>query len=253
MFAPLAHFRLTAVSDVDAQRRENELQELYHRPELLSQPGVAWGERWVHDEACAELSSSNGLSFDYCSTWWLRAPALASAEAFGGHFGRAAHLGLDGGAEHRLDEFMVPLKGYVRREPLVSEQALPFRPNRGVYLVVSRFCRHHDVEAEATFRWYDQVRIPDMLDCPGAAGAWSFAQRNLYSPLRDMSEPTLRMLIYYLDGDPSAFASAVREREAAWRAAGRARDTSAVEDILFAGPLARIVPWRWPSPREERA
>lgn len=244
MFAPLAHFRLTAVSGRDAHRRENELQELYHRPELLAQPGVAWGERWVRDEACAALSS--GLSFDYCAAWWLRAPALASAEAFDGHFGRAAHLGLDGGAESKLDEFMVPLKGYVRREPLVSEQALPFRPNTGVYLIVSRFRRHHDVESEDIFRWYDQVRIPDMLDCPGAAGAWSFAQRNLYSPLRDMSEPTLRMLLFYLDGDPLAFAAAVREREAKWREAGRGRDTSAVEDLLFAGPLKRIVPWRWP-------
>jgi len=144
-----------------------------------------------------------------------------------------------------LDEFMVPLKGYIRREALLSEQALPFRPNKGVYLVVSRFNRHHDVEAEDVFRWYDQIRIPDMLECPGAAGAWSFATRALYSPLRDLTQPALRMQLFYLDGDPLAFAAAVREREEVWAAAGRSRDSSTVETVLFSGPLVRIVPWRW--------
>lgn len=249
MFAPLAHFRLTAVTGRDAHRRENELHELYHRPELLSQPGVAWGERWAHDGDCAALSRKAGDEgeFDYCAMYWLRAPALASAEAFGAHFARAVHTGLGDAPDlrHALDRYMVPLKGYVRREPLVSEQALPFRPNMGVYLVVSRFRRHHDVEAEDVFRWYDQVRIPDMLELPGAAGAWTFAERNFYAPGRDLSQPTLRMQLFYLDGDPLEFAAAANGREARWRAAGRARDTGAVEDVIFAGPLRRIVPWRW--------
>lgn len=246
LFAPLAHFALTSADGAAAHRAHNELHALYHWPELQSQPGVAWGERWVRDPACAAAGTkpAEGFDADYCAMYWLRAPALASAQAFEAHFARAAHLGM-AETPPRFAGYMVPLKGYVRREPLVSDQALPFRPNKGIYLIVSRFRCHHDVESEDVFRWYDQVRIPDMLDCPGAAGAWTFSARSLYSPTRDLSQPAIRIQLFYLDGDPVAFADAVREAEGGWRKAGRSRDTSAVEDLLFAGPLRAIVPWRW--------
>ena len=190
--------------------------------------------------------------FDYASILWLRPPAHAGARASTEHFERAAQLGLHSRAwaETTLDAFMVPLKGYVRPAALLSAEALPFRPNTGAYLIISRFHRHHDAEAEDVFRWYDQTRIPDLLECAGAVGAWTFAARDFYAPDRDLAQPMLRMKLIYLERDPLAFTDQLSKL--------KSRDTSDVEEIVFAGPLRAIVPWQWDwfdgaTPRPEAA
>lgn len=248
MFAPMAHFLLTEVTDPEQHAEETELQELYHRPELLSQPGVAWGDRWMRDAECAAATAICHADFalHYAAMYWLRAPAHQSARGFVEHFERAAQLGLRSEPWIRcpFDAFMVPLKGYVCHDRLVSEDALPFRPMKGVYLTVSRFAEHRGVEAEDIFRWHDQVRIPDLLECEGVAGAWTFASRALFAPDGDQSKPVTRVQLFYLEIDPVEFAREIAGRETTWAKAGRSRDTGSVEEIFFAGPLRSIIPWR---------
>src|SRR5579871_2639707 len=243
MFSPLVHIRLRRMTDPEKHRAENELFQLYHQPELRKLPEIAWVDRWVCGPDCAARSASApDFGFDYASVCWLLPPAPASARAFTEHFERAAQLGLHSAAwsETTLDAFVVPLHGYVKPSALLSAEALPFRPNTGAYLIVSRFHRHHDAEAEDAFRWYDQTRIPDLLDCSGAAGAWTFAAREFYAPDRDLTQPMLRVTLVYLERDPLEFADEVSRRSSS-----RARDIRHVETILFAGPLRSIVPWRW--------
>jgi hypothetical protein len=240
MFSPLVHVRLRRMTDPAQHRAENELFQLYHQPELRSLPEVAWVDRWVSAPDCAARSAHAGeCRFDYASICWLRPPAHASARAYTEHFDRAAQLGLHSAtwSETALEAFLVPLKGYVRPSALLSAEALPFRPNTGAYLIVSRFHRHHDAEAEDVFRWYDQTRIPDLLDCVGGVGAWTFGAREFYAPDRDLTQPMLRVTLVYLERDPLAFADDVSRQPA--------RDTSNVETVLFAGPLHAIVPWQW--------
>jgi hypothetical protein len=234
---------LRRMTDPAQHRAENELFQLYHQPELRSQPAVAWIDRWVSAPDCAERSTQAAeYRFDYASICWLRPPAHAGARAVTEHFERAAQLGLHSRAwaETPLDAFMVPLKGYVRPAALLSADALPFRPNTGAYLILSQFQRHHDADAEDVFRWYDQTRIPDLLDCDGAVGAWTFAARDFYAPDRDLTQPMLRMTLVYLERDPLAFLDTVSKLPSA-----RLRNTGHVETILFAGPLRAIVPWQW--------
>jgi len=243
MFSPLIRLTLTRMTDPAQHRAENELFQLYHQPELRRLPEIAWVDRWVSAPDCAARSvRSAACQFDYASICWLRPTAHASARACVEHFERAAQLGLHsrGWAETAIDNFMVPLKGYVRKEALLSADALPFRPNTGAYLIVSQFKRHHDAEAEEVFRWYDQTRIPDLLGCAGAAGAWTFAAREFYAPGRDLALPMLRLTLVYLDGDPLKFAGEVSTLQSSGN-----RNTSDVEDVLFAGPLRAIVPWQW--------
>jgi hypothetical protein len=256
MFAPMIHFALCELTDQTKHRAENELQQLYHLPELLALPGIAWGGRWAHDAECAAWSVCRAdFEIDYASMFWLRAPATDNARLFTSHFARAAQKGLGSAQWSRtaLDEFLVPLKGYAKHDRLVSDAALPFRPVKGIYLVVSRFHRHQNVEAEATFHWYDQVRIPDMLDCVGAVGVWTFASRTLFSPSGDHAEPILRINLFYLDGDPLEFAQDIANHEKGWRSGGRLRDTTAIEEVLFAGPLRTIRPWRWPQAKPRKS
>jgi hypothetical protein len=250
MFSPVVHILLRRMTDPGRHRAENELFQLYHQPELRSLPEVAWVDRWVCAPDCATRTAEG--RFDYASISWLRPPAHASARACSEHFERAAQLGLHSRAwaETTLDAFMVPLKGYVRPSALLSAEALPFRPNTGAYLIISRFHRHHDAEAEDVFRWYDQTRIPDLLECAGAVGAWTFAARDFYAPDRDLAQPMLRMKLIYLERDPLAFTDQLSKL--------KSRDTSDVEEIVFAGPLRAIVPWQWDwfdgaTPRPEAA
>ena len=247
MFAPMAHFSLSELTDPARIEHENELHQLYHRPELLSLPDIAWGDRWMLDADCAAFARiAQGFATHFASIYWLRAPRHQSARALTAHFARAEQLGLGSSAwtNTPLDEFLVPLKGYVRPDRLVSAEALPFRPMRGAYLVVSRFFRHQDVAANAVFHWYDQVRIPNMLECAGAAGAWTFASRQLFSPTGDLSKAILRVQLVYLDGDPVIFAQELADREPHWVQAGQGRDTADVEEVLFAAPLRIVIPWR---------
>ena len=243
MFSPVVHILLRRMTDPARHRAENELFQLYHQPELRSLPEVAWVDRWVLAPGCAAQSAvAAECRFDYASICWLRPPAHASARAYNEHFERATQLGLHSNAwaETTLDVFMTPLHGYVRRQALLSAEALPFRPNTGAHLIVSRFHRHHDADAEDVFRWYDQTRIPDLLDCAGAVGAWTFAARTFYAPDRDLTKPMLRMTLVYLERDPLAFAGDVAKLPSA-----RLRDVRHVETILFAGPLRAVVPWQW--------
>jgi hypothetical protein len=240
MFSPVVHILLRRMTDPAQHRAENELFQLYHQPELRRLPEVAWVDRWVYAPDCATRSTlTPEFRFDYAAVSWLRPPAHASARACTEHFERAAQLGLHSRAwaETPLETFMAPLKGYVRPAALLSADALPFRPNTGAYLIISRFHRHHDAAAEDVFRWYDQTRIPALLDCAGAVGAWTFAARDFYAPDRDLNQPMLRMTLVYLEHDPLAFANQALTLTP--------RDTSGVEKILFAGPLRAIVPWQW--------
>jgi hypothetical protein len=242
MFSPMIHLALSRMTDTAKHRDENELFQLYHQPELRSLAGIAWVDRFVNAPDCARLATHDAACApDYAAICWLRGEAHAGARALTEHFERAAQLGLHsrGWAEPVFDGFFVPLKGYVRKEALLSAEALPFRPNAGAYLLLSEFFRHHDAAAEDVFRWYDQTRIPELLDCTGAAGAWTFGAREFYSPTRDLTKPTQRLTIVYLNSDPLTFANDVAARSKALR------DTTVVERLLFSGPLRAIVPWQW--------
>ena len=242
MFSPMIHILLNRMTDQAKHRDENELFQLFHQPELRSLPEIAWVDRFVNAPDCARVSTyDTAHALDYAAICWLRPDAYAGARALTEHFERAAQLGLHsrGWAKPVFESFFVPLKGYVRKQALLSSDALPFRPNTGAYLMLSELTRHHDAEAEDIFRWYDQTRIPDLLDCVGAAGAWTFGEREFFSPTRDLAKPTQRLTIVYLEGDPLAFAADVAARSKGLR------DTTAVERLLFAGPLRAIVPWQW--------
>jgi hypothetical protein len=127
---------------------------------------------------------------------------------------------------------------------LVAAEVVPFRPARGLYVIVSQF-KTHDAAAEDAFRWYETTRIPDLLECRGAAGAWLLATEALFHWQRDLTQPALRLVLVWLDADPLEFAADLRERTPDWQARGRLQDISKIEKIVFAGPLRTIIPWQW--------
>jgi len=219
-------------------------------PELLKQPEIAWTERWVRSPDCAAVSgrcTAELATVQYAELTVYHPPADASMRVHRETCERIGQLGFGpdpASIREAVREYFVPLKGYVLPRVLIAEEVLPFRPARGIYAILSRF-HGHGASAEAAFRWYDEIRIPDLLSCGGAAGAWSMASAALFRPDRDLSVPALRLVLLWLDEDPVAFASASKARAVEWRENGRMPNTSDVEEVLFEGPLRTIVPWEW--------
>ncbi|WP_228818229.1 hypothetical protein [Nocardia elegans] len=134
----------------------------------------------------------------------------------------------------------------------MSADALPFRPNRGLHITVSHLPDPHSVQAHEQFRWQDRVRIPDLLDCSGVAGAWTFAlhtvQKHPTLPLgesrREYSAGSLRIRLLYLDGDPESVIAEIGERERQWETSGRGAPCPEAEETIFSAPVHTIVPWQ---------
>ncbi|PPJ06668.1 hypothetical protein C5E51_20525 [Nocardia nova] len=258
MFSERAFFSFIELTDPDRHREYNEWHQLDHRPENLLLPGVAWGDRWARRrDRGAELGTAAGelAGTDYMAMYWFRPPyeqSIADWTKLGEdsfQWGRGPILP---GIRRSLLAFFTPVKGYVAPRVLVSADALPFRPNRGLHVTLTYLADPHGVPAHEQFRWQDRVRIPDLLGCPGVAGAWSFALHSVQThptlPLgearREFSSGALRIRLLYLDGDPETVSSELAEHEREWDAAGRGAPCPEAEEVLFAAPVHSIVPWQ---------
>jgi hypothetical protein len=123
---------------------------------------------------------------------------------------------------------LVELAGFVRRggataaRALVDADVLPWRPTRGIYLLIER----------------GTPAPPDaLLDVPGVAGVWSFeGTDSLHERLAATDD--LRLTVAYLDGDPPDVAARLPEVLAP-------RWASGATSPLLAAPFVTVVPWRW--------
>jgi hypothetical protein len=244
-------FSFTEITDRRRHRDYNSWHQLDHRPENLALPGVIYGERWVRSPDCDEVARAADprfTGFHYMNMYWFRDPVEQSRREWQDlgsrsfQWGRRPELAW---ARRNLLQFADPVKGYVNPRALVSPDVLPLRPNRGIWLTVSQMAGD-PVAVEERYRWYDQVRIPDMVASPGVAGAWTFVSEDSFGTYQAEDGPSsLRIQLYFLDEDPLEVASGLAGLEREWEAAGRAQPTAAVERSLFAGPLRAIIPWQW--------
>lgn len=186
--------------------------------------------------------------------YWFRPPYEQSVAAWtklgedSFQWGRGPHVP---GVRRPLTAFFTPVRGYAAPRVLVSADVLPFRPNRGLHLTLSRLTEPHGAAAHEQFRWYDRVRIPDLLDCPGVAGAWTFSLHSVqrhptlrFHTAEDLAPGALRIRLLYLDGDPVETARAVQERERGCDARGRGAPAPEAEQVLLSTPVQTIIPWQ---------
>lgn len=266
MLATRAYLSFSEITDPTKHRDHNEWHQMDHRPENLAQPGIAWGDRWVRSPDCAAASLVVDPAYaaaQYAIMYWFREPLAPTFDDWFGlsersfQWGRSPQIGW---TRRPLRSLFAPLRGYVAQHVPIDADALVFRPVRGVFMRISRM-RHHDAAAQDMHRWFDQVRIPDMLACQGVAGAWSFTSAEAFPSVRveaglpqwrwaDSASRAgvpeiLRLQLYFLEADPLDFMADLAAREAKWRRAGRSRDTSDTEEVVFAGPFRRILPWEW--------
>jgi hypothetical protein len=254
MFSSCAFFSFVRLTDPARYREYNEWHQLDHRPENLLLPGVVWGERWARTADCAELTIAPAAEYsalDFIAMYWFRDPAEQSIAEWNDlaersfQWGRRPELSY---VQRPFLGFFRPVKGYVAPRVLVSEEALPFRPNRGIRLTLTRVKAPHSLEAEQAFRWHDTVRMPGLLDIPGVAGGWTFSylytQRHATVPRDGGSElepGSLRLSLFFLDEDPVQVEHDIRRQEKAW---ADSAGPGTAEELLFSSPLRVISPWQ---------
>ena len=233
-------FSLTPVAADDGSYLRWHL--LDHMPEQYQIPGIVYGLRWIADG-------------DYVNR-------RLAAHGPLGEIGNAVHYLVGDPVEETFDEFVA--LGRALREngrfPVVrpslqvaglrllqwqsspaaqiSAEVVPFRPHRGVLLIVEEAA---DARPNDWLQWLHAKHYPELLAVPGTTGAWTFGTSTGWSHLPQgwRTDPQY-ITVVYLDDDPlattDALAPIVEER---WRS-GDVRP-------VFAGPLRSMISWEtWP-------
>jgi len=257
-----AFISFAQVLDPAGHKLYNEWHQLDHSPEKLVLPGTLWGERWVRTPECVDVSTASHpvlAGIHYLTTYWFADPPGPSIVEWQDEGERAFQWGgrpdVSSMARPLLGHFMV-VKGYVAPRVLVSPEALPCRPNRGVIVSVRRMRDPHSEAAHDFYAWEDQVRIPKLLNAPGVAGAYTFSSRSTNLDEKQLGErwarsfsPSaastgdIRVTLIFADEDPLDVFAAVQDRTD--DGAPDAPDADAVSETLLESPLQYITPWKW--------
>lgn len=254
VFSERAFFTFVRLTDPTVRAQYNDWHHLDHRPENLALPGVAWGDRWVRSADCVEVTTEGDpmlRDIDYVAMYWFREPYEESITAWNRlgedsfRWGRGPQFP---GVERPLRGFYAPVRGYVAPRVLVSADVLPFRPNRGLQVTLSRFADVHGPGTHAQYMWYDRVRIPDLLKLDGVAGAWTLSLESSvarpWAPdVPEFPRDSLRLRILYLDGDPVEVVKSIEVTELELDTRGRGAPNPEAEEVLVSFPVRSISPW----------
>jgi hypothetical protein len=237
-------FSFTEVTDPSEHGAYNEWHQLDHMPEQFPLDGVVYGQRWVSTPACRRARAVNGAALapvHYATLYLMADPIDRTLEEFSA-LGEQLHA-VGRFHQHRRAHVSGPLalsSTAAAPRVLVSAEAVPYRPNRGVYVVV----RGHD--AAASHEGPDSGgggadhgdELADwMLQVAGVAGVWSFAPApTLHGHRWRIGNRTVT--VGFLDEEPLEVAGALG-------ALVRAVAGGPGRPVEFAGPFEAITPWRW--------
>ncbi|MFM8303068.1 MAG: hypothetical protein ACKOA9_02030 [Actinomycetota bacterium] len=235
-------FSFTEITDPAEHRAYNEWHQLDHMPEQLPIPGIVHGQRWVSTPACRDARAVDEdplRAIHYMTLYLMADPVDTTLRDFMevgqqlralGRFHLKRRAAVSGPLQW-LDAHAAP-------RVLVSAEAVPYRPNRGVYVIVEEPVADADpADADAWVRDLHEHWAGAVCAVPGVAGIWQFATSpRLHGA--GWSDGGRRITVCYLDDEPLAVAEAIRPR-----LAERRRD--APVRPVHAGPLETVVPYQW--------
>lgn len=247
MFAPLAFFSLVSLDDRALHGEYNRWHQLDHRPENLALPGVAWGDRWeLRPETAALRAGTLAGEVDFVAMYWFREPveqSVAEWDALGEASFQWGRGPLIPGIRRPMLAFFKPVKGYAAPRALVAPEVLPYRPNRGVHIRLTRFEGPHAADVHEAHRREDQQVIPALLDVAGVAGVWTFSyshpQRHSSLPFESSAADapgSHRIRLIYLEDDPVAVTPQLHAVEE--------RFPTGPGEVVLSAPVSTIIPWQ---------
>ncbi|MBF6079526.1 hypothetical protein IU498_33395 [Nocardia beijingensis] len=251
----MVFFSFVALPDatLEEHRSYNRWHLFDHRPENLALPGVLWGDRWSRPPTYRTgPAAPEYADVDYMAMYWFAEPFADSVEQWNKLGADSFEWGrgpLIPGVQRPLLGFFRPVKGYAAASSLVAANVLPYRPNQGLHLTLTRFDEARGDDTHEHHRWEDRVLIPNLLTTEGVAGVWTFSfshHQNVTMRARESSADavgSLRIRLIYLDGDPLE----VTERIDALTGSAAAElppAAAAGAQRLFCTTLRTIVPFR---------
>lgn len=254
MLADLAFFSFVELTDASQHGAYNRWHQLDHRPENLALPGVAWGDRWgrSRDSSTGQVAASPFEGTDYVAMYWFRSPVHESVEEWD-RLGEASFQWGRGpiipGVRRPLLGFFRPVKGYSAPRILLDPDVLPYRPNCGLHITLTQHDEPHGAQTHDWHAWEDRNLIPQLLEVPGVAGAWTFSFSHLqqhstlpFDSAGAYGPGALRIRLLYLDEDVTETTGRILETQCAVNAGINA--PAEVGKVLFSVPLKTIVPWQ---------
>ncbi len=256
MLAGTVYLSLAEVAHPDKHRPYNEWHQLDHRPENLALPGVVFGDRWVRTPECADASvvrDDRLAGAQYLNSYWFREPADRSFAEWQQLAQRSFTWGRrpdTGFVQRALMGIFTTVKGYVAPRVLVSADALPFRPVRGVIFSLHHIDDPASTDAHDFYAFQDRVAVPRIVSHPGVAGLWSFS--SVSTTLDPSWQPRQGSLTFdpggqdagryfatlaFLDGDPLEVVTDLRAFDSS-------RGIGSVTDV-YESALLPITPWQW--------
>jgi hypothetical protein len=224
---------------------------LDHLPEQYSIPGLRLGTRWRADDECLaqRAAATEALApVRHVVSYLMTDPVDATLLAFAQLGRRCAEGGRlpEPARSFLLGAFHLQ-RGYAAPRVLVSPEAVPFRPHRGVYLIVEAPTGDGDVDG--WLRWHHGEHVPAVLDVDGVAGVYVFRSSTRLGVGPEQGarfgvtawDPGDRVItVVYLDADVAATAARldplVRSRWSSGAVAGE-----------LAGPFRSMVAYEaWP-------
>jgi hypothetical protein len=125
------------------------------------------------------------------------------------------------------------LHWYASPRVLVSPEVVPFRPHRGVVLVVEEPV---GADVDTWLRWLHTDHFPGLLATPGVAGAWMYGSSSTWRLHPATQGDPQYTTVVYLDDDPLATTRALESLLSERWQSGAVRP-------LFAGPLRTMIEW----------
>jgi hypothetical protein len=239
-------FSISHASPSGDDRAYLEWHQLDHMPEQYLLPGLLFGQRWASTPACravraAEVDDWANVAHVVC--YLMGNPVDETLDEF---FTLGRALAEKGRFSVSLpSQFLAGLRlldAQAAPRALISNEVVPFRPNRGLYLIVEE-----PTDPDAQDHYLQQMHtdvLPALVSVPGVAGALAFGtspaiRRPTFSP------GIRRITACYLDEDPAT----VGERLAP--VLERIWEGAPVRPLL-AAPFESMMHWDWdrfgPSP-----
>jgi hypothetical protein len=214
---------------------------LDHMPEQFSLPGVVHALRWNADGdypahrlvADGDLAEVGGIV-----SYLFSEPVQQTYDDF---MALGAHLAEVGRFPERRPSLQVRLLELISASAAsrvqVSPEVVPFRPHRGVIAIVE----YPVGDEDGWTRWLHDTHLPELLEVPGVAGAWTYRTSEEWNLLAACQGEPQYTTVVFLDDDPLATMRLVTPLlESRW-ASGAVRPA-------FAAPLRTMMQWdAWPS------
>jgi len=227
-------FSLSASSPTGDDARYLQWHLLDHLPQQYSVPGVLFGQRWVSTPECRAARAFQAERFEavnHVVQYLFGAPVAETVDEF---FVLRDHLIEIGRFPERLPGVLVAgcdlAAAHAAPSALVTSDVVPYRPNRGAYLIMER------AEARGAGVAWSPERVEALLAIEGVAGMWMFTPGTLRPD--EFSRAGFSVAVCYLDEDPVAVAGPIGHV-----LADRWRDDPVTPGL--AAPFVTVHPWDW--------